>query len=1139
LLYLCSCGVRQAVVTQSNLFIIPVIIRTSLIYILSFLLLPSVLFSQLQVTGVSSTVSTCPNNGSITVTATSSNPPLLYSLTAGPVVQPVQTNPVFTSLPPGNYSVAISDAAGNHATQSIAITGNYTNVDFSPVATLPYCPEDNNGSLTGMLIPNTGLAPFTWQLTSSAPLITPPQSSPLFSGLVAGDYSMRVTDACNNLRTISITLQDPDTDMHFNSGLFARKTGCDTMRISYRLYVGELRMPMVYQYATSIGTFTYYNATYIDSTMLHSHGVIDVEQVIPGLTYGAQIQATVTNACGNHISSQVLNTYPFAFYPRYQFNGCGSLAIAMFENPPLNFVEYHTFLQSPVTYTFSNVATGVMVSSGTVPNNANAVGVGIPVTIAPGGTYHLSITDGCGQNFQNDYTVPSQAPPQIHSETPIYFACIDSVVGTYRIQTSGFGTNARLILLSGPATLGSTKPEYAYSDTYSYPDTIPGNDYFFFSNLAIGTYTYKIIDDCGHEISDQFTIEPQDVTNLSRFANYRKGCPGQNKIYYGMTAGGEVRIRDIANDTVIRTRTFVDYGGIFNYDSLLNVPAGQYEISYYYQHAVMYQINDTPIPCWFIQDTLTIAPYVFPDISTNNSIICNNGLHLELVPDSTQGVGPYQYEVIGGPQLFPVQPESTFLVNAPGIYTVRIYDNCGNATSRQVTVDTLTFAPAEASINCNNAHIVFPHSLFETYSWTTPGNQVFVSDSLIVSPVTAADTGLYQVAKITNINGCADTVYTTYHLSLHAFETLTVLICPGDSVLVSGVYEGPGIYQDTLQTAAGCDSIVQTRVWIATQSDTTAITICYGDSLQIGGNYHQSAGIFIDSILNVTGCYDYIFTQLSVGGIPSAATATICSGDSILSGNIYYHNSGSYTDTLTSSSGCDSIVQLHLTVLPAKQHTINHTMCSGSVFLYDGVSYMESGNYTHVFPTATCDSTVTIHLLVYPSPVVNAVVYNGLGIQYGDFIQLQAESGSSQLIYSWTSEAILSSNSVKNPTSIARGSYWYVVTVLDGNGCTDVDSLFIGLSEISTLYVPNSFTPDGTHGANDVFRIGHSNMASFHILIFDRWGEVIYESHDLDFGWDGTYKGAVVQDGVYVYKIKGLGKDAIKYELTGHISVLK
>jgi gliding motility-associated-like protein len=1088
---------------------------------------------------VSATVSTCPNNGSITVAATATHLPILYSLIAGPVIQPVQTNPVFTSLPPGNYTVNVADAAGNHSAHPIAITGNYTNVDFNPLPTTPHCPEDNNGSLTANLVPNTGLAPFSWQLITAAPSISLPQATPYFGSLIAGDYSMRVTDACNNLRTISVTLADPNTNMSFYGGLFARKIGCDSMRISYRLIVNELRMPMIFQYLTSNGTFTAYTPTYIDSTMLHTLGVVDIEQIIPGLTYGDQIQAIVTNDCGNNAVSTVLNTYPFAFYPRYTFNQCGSLATPFFENPPLNFVDYHTFLMQPVSYTFSNVATGIMVSSGTVPPNANAVGIGIPVAVPPGGTYHLTITDGCGETFQHDYVIPIQAQPQIHSETPIYFACIDSVVGTYRVETSGFGANSRLILLSGPATLGSTKPEYTYSGTYSYPDTIPGIDYFFLSNLAAGTYTYKIIDDCGHELTNAFTILPQEVTSLSRFATYSKGCPGQNKLYYGMIAGGKVTIRDILNDTVIKVRAFENYGGTFNHDSLLNVPEGQYEISYQYEHTSMYEINDTPIPCVFIQDTLLIAPYQFPNVTTNNSILCNNDLHLELTPDTTRGVGPYTYEIIGGPQLFPQQPANTFLVNMPGIYTVRIYDNCGNASSRQVTVDTLTFAPSAATINCNNAHIVFTHSLYETYTWTAPDNQVFVSDSLLISPVTAADTGWYHLAKTIHINGCTDTFYTAYHLALQGFLSRTFAICPGDSAFVIDAYEGPGIYRDTLQTAAGCDSIVQTRVTLVTQIDTNFVSICSGDSLEISGIYHTTPGIFLDSLPNGSGCYDYLFTQLRISGIPTSFSTVICSGDSILLGSSYYSTSGTHIATLPSSTQCDSIVTLHLTVVPPKQNTINHAMCAGETFFYNGSSYTQSGNYTHIFPAGLCDSTVTIHLLVYPAPVVSATASNIFNVQYGDLIQLDAESGSSSLIYSWTSEASLSSNSIRNPNTTVMASGWYVVSVLDANGCRDMDSIYIALSEISTLYVPNSFTPDGSHGANDIFRIGYSNLISFHILIFDRWGEVIFESSDPDFGWDGTYKGAVVQDGVYVYKINAVGKDNWKYNLTGHITVIK
>ena len=88
--------------------------------------------------------------------------------------------------------------------------------------------------------------------------------------------------------------------------------------------------------------------------------------------------------------------------------------------------------------------------------------------VVSGHTYHVSITDGCGDSFVGDYVVPTQAPPAIISKGVTQRGCIDSIVGAYNVHATGF-LNGKLIITSGPATLGSTKPEYQYSDTYSYP----------------------------------------------------------------------------------------------------------------------------------------------------------------------------------------------------------------------------------------------------------------------------------------------------------------------------------------------------------------------------------------------------------------------------------------------------------------------------------------------------------------------------------------------------------------------------------------------------------------------------------------------------------------------------------------------
>lgn len=1102
-------------------------------------LLPQALLGQLTVNSLTPTVSTCPNNGGITVSAVTTNPPLTYSIVAGPVTQPVQTSNTFTSLPPGNYTVDVADAAGHHSAQNVTISGTYSMIDFVPVKIAPHCPGDNTGSITGNLVPNTGLAPITWQLIPGSGPISPSQSSSSFQNLTAGNYSIRATDACNNLRTIAVTIEDSQTDMMFGSDLTAEKIGCDSMRVSLYLMMEELRYPLTYQYTTSNGNFTLSTETYIDSTQLDANGFVFIMQDLPGLTYGDYIQVTVTNACGDQAASPLQTTYPFVFYPKYSFNQCGNSVNVVFENNPT--IYYHTFLKHPVNYTLTDLATGLVTASGTATGGMPVAGVAVSTPLTAGETYHLTLTDGCGQTFEQDYLVPGAAPPVILGSDVIYDACIDSVVGTYRVQTSGFGTNSRLVLLSGPAVLGSTSPEFAYSDTYSYPDTIPGVDYFFLSNLAAGTYTYKVIDDCGNSLPGTFVVHPQDVTSLGYAHSYRRGCPGENRIYFTMNGGGHVIIRDIVNDTILDEVPF-SYYGAFNNDSLLNLADGPYEITFEYEGNPQYEINDTHIPCALIIDTIIIEPYQFPDVFTSNTILCDNSLYLELIPDTSKGVAPYQYEIIAGPQLFPLQSSNSFLVNTPGIYTVRIFDACGNASSKQVTVDSVTFIEPQAVTECNSLHIVFPSSDYTSHEWTAPAGPVFVSDSLVFNPVTPADTGIYHVLSTVNINGCLNTFQTDYHVTLNGIVNTDYFVCQGDSVLISGVYYEPGVYSEVFQSVDGCDSIVQLSVLVlASQADTNRVTICYGDSLEIRpGVYTHVPGLYTDSLQNAGGCYDFIRTYLTVSGAPLVIDSTVCSGESVFIGTHSYQTTGTYSDTLTTSSGCDSIVTLHLTVLPAKSSIITHSMCPGELVIYNDSVYTQAGTYTQTFSTSTCDSVLTIHVLIFPPISVHASAVNALDVQYGDAVHLNAQTtgGTQPFVYFWDSEGSLDNNSIKNPVTTVVSSNWFSVTVMDDNGCIARDSIFIGLSETSTLYVPNSFTP-GSDGFNDVFRVKYTNIAEFHILVFDRWGEVIFESKDVNFGWNASYKGKIVQDGIYVYKISALGNDQKAYDLTGHITVLK
>ena len=69
------------------------------------------------------------------------------------------------------------------------------------------------------------------------------------------------------------------------------------------------------------------------------------------------------------------------------------------------------------------------------------------------------------------------------------------------------------------------------------------------------------------------------------------------------------------------------------------------------------------------------------------------------------------------------------------------------------------------------------------------------------------------------------------------------------------------------------------------------------------------------------------------------------------------------------------------------------------------------------------------------------------------------------------------------------------------------------------MFVPNAFTPDGD-GMNDVLYVRSSVGYQMDFKIFDRWGELVFESHDVKHGWDGTFKGKKLEPGVFDYYLK-------------------
>lgn len=100
--------------------------------------------------------------------------------------------------------------------------------------------------------------------------------------------------------------------------------------------------------------------------------------------------------------------------------------------------------------------------------------------------------------------------------------------------------------------------------------------------------------------------------------------------------------------------------------------------------------------------------------------------------------------------------------------------------------------------------------------------------------------------------------------------------------------------------------------------------------------------------------------------------------------------------------------------------------------------------------------------------------------------------------------------------------------------------IFIKECNVSIIYAPNTFTPDNDT-YNDEWKPIAYNVTDGSYIIFNRWGEIIYESYNLEIGWPGTYglNGRVVKDGVYVYVIEYLNAVGVKEKLVGHVTLLR
>lgn len=415
-------------------------------------------------------------------------------------------------------------------------------------------------------------------------------------------------------------------------------------------------------------------------------------------------------------------------------------------------------------------------------------------------------------------------------------------------------------------------------------------------------------------------------------------------------------------------------------------------------------------------------------------------------------------------------------------------------------------------------------------------------DSLLLESVYQHNSGLFLDSYI-SADGCDSLVRTALIVNpVHALN-LDVMLCMSDSVLIDGIYQNSsGTFYDALTNSFGCDSIVIYNVTVVDTVFTNfSSVICQGDSLLVFDRYETLAGIYTHDTLNEVGCDSIVTYTLTVeNSTTTNISIPICDNDSVFLQGEYQNQAGVYADTLFSQNGCDSIIRTDLSIETSYSYTQDTTICEGDSLFLEDEYQSSSGTYSDVFTSVNgCDSSIVTNVILKPSPTVE---FN-LNIEETDMYHGNVETenlSTDATSYYWDFKDGFTSSDfepVHNYTD--TGLFQVLLTAVGTNGCARDYTQLVIVKPVVSIYVPNSFSPNGD-GINDLFffkgfGISESN---FEFTIFNRWGEVVYQTQFFE-PWNGTERGKNAEMGSYIYRIKYLDVNGISEVVEGHFTLLR
>lgn len=198
----------------------------------------------------------------------------------------------------------------------------------------------------------------------------------------------------------------------------------------------------------------------------------------------------------------------------------------------------------------------------------------------------------------------------------------------------------------------------------------------------------------------------------------------------------------------------------------------------------------------------------------------------------------------------------------------------------------------------------------------------------------------------------------------------------------------------------------------------------------------------------------------------------------------------------------------------------------------------ETTNFIVEISNACFSADASVLVNVLPAPNVDAG--NDVEIDIGDIIQFNANVEDNATTIEWLPNVdILSGSNTTNPELQPLRSRDYIITATSEFGCSLSDTVSVTVNNIFNLWVPNAFSPN-SDGSNDEIGLSPKGIKDINIFrIYNRWGQKVFETNNLNEKWDGTFKGKPQELGVYVYYAVGITYLDELFKDKGNITLIR